>query len=301
MEYKVGLCDPDYHYIVNLMEYVNSEKLGGLSLVAFSSGDAIEEYLKKGYLDGLIVGDIDCLDVNFPEKHSGVVIMQLASEPGIPSTVYKYQNARNIIHQVLDNLNVSDTPALVSGRMFCGIYSPVGRCGKTTLAKGLGLYYPGSLYVALEEFGTRDTVGEEILYHMIFQNIGIHKLMDNIIPNEYGLLEIKGILSYMDIRQLSRKNMNWFKEQLMSGTSFERVIFDIGAAVLSDLDILDSMDRIYIPVIDDETANIKLQAFRELLRREQYSGISRKIQYVNVPMCHYSSEMMRNYISKGEL
>ncbi len=301
MEYKVGLCDEDYHYIVNLMEYVNSAKIGGLSLVAFSSSNAVEEYLKKGYLDGVIIGEKEALDEEFSHSYPGVVIMPLANERGIPYSVYKYQSAREIIRQVLDNLNVSDKPALVEGRMFCGIYSPIGRSGKTTLAKGLGLYHSGSLCVSLEEFGIRDSVGEEILYHVIFQNIGIHKLLEKIVPDEYGLLEIRGILSYMDIRQLTKENMYWLKGQLLNGENYERVVFDIGAAVLSDLDILDTMDRIYVPVVDDEAANIKLQAFRELLRSKEYSGLSSKIQYVNVPICHYSSEMMRDYIGKGEL
>lgn len=306
MEYRLGICDEDYHYVVNLMEYVNSHRIGGLSLVAFSSIQAVTEYLEKNYLDGLLMGQDrqssqEALDL-FAGEHTGLMIISLSGDrDSSGEQIYKYQNVGLIAKAVLERLNVSIAPEAVADKAFYAVYSPIGRCGKTTLAKGLGVNMRGSLYVGLEEFGTRDILGEDILYHIIIQNPKVHSLLQRLRPNEYGLREIKGILSYMDLRQLSKENLQWLKGQLLMGEDYDRVIFDIGGAVLNDLNILQVMDRIYVPVLEEEEAKIKLQAFKELLRCREYVELGKKLQYLEVPRCHYSSEMMKDFICKGEL
>lgn len=302
MEYRLGICDEDYHYIVNLMEYVNTQRLGGVSLVAFSSMEAVKEYLNKNYLDGVLLGTEVIWDEACMAEYESLIVIPLTADRCCgDEKIYKYQSADLIINSLLERLNVSVSLEPVKGKCFCGVYSPLGRCGKTSLAKGLGVYHAGSIYISLEEFGSRDALGEEILYNIIFENPNVHNLINQIEPNEFGLREIKGILSYMDIRQLEKSHMGWLKEQLLIGGDYNRVIFDIGVGSLSDLDILETMDRIYIPVLEEDGAAIKLQAFKELLRRREYADIGRKVQYVNVPYCHYGSDMMRDFISKGEM
>lgn len=301
MEYKVGVCDEDYHYVINLMEYVNSDRASSLTLVAFSSLEAVGEYLSNNYLDGVLLGrgfqgeeDAFC-------EHSGLVIMSLRDDKNAIEGIYKFQSAREITSQVMKKLNVSETIEPVKGNVFCGVYSPLGRCGKTSLAKGLAAFYPGSLYISFEDYGGRDSLGEEILYHILYENSKVHTLLDKITPNSEGLREVKGILSYMDIRHLTKGNMYWLKEQLLVGGNYSRVIFDIGVSALSDINLLHTMDRVYVPVIEDEVANIKLQAFRELLRCDEYRELSGKLLYVNVPICHHTSETMWEFIRKGVL
>lgn len=302
MEYKLGICDQDYHYVVNLMEYVNSRRIGGVSLVAFSSLEAVTEYLGNNYLDGVLVGQDVNTDGGLDKIQSELIIIPLTTNRNLlEDGIFKYQNVSLIVQAMLERLNVSLSPEPVSDRSFFAIYSPLGRCGKTTLAKGLGIKLKNSLYIGLEEFGSRESLGEEILYHIIIQSVKVHELIDRVRPNQFGLREVKGILSYMDIRQLSRSNMIWLKEQLLLGGEYENVIFDIGGAVLSDLDLLDVMDRIYVPVLPEKESQDKLQAFRELLRCEGYKNLGKKLQYVNVPICHYASEIMSEFISKGEL
>ena len=82
---------------------------------------------------------------------------------------------------------------------------------------------------------------------------------------------------------------------------YGRVVFDIGAAALWSLDILGVMDRIYVPVLEDEASGIKLQAFREVLKGDDYGGISEKLVYLSVPNCGFSSEIMKDFVGKGEL
>lgn len=302
MEYRLGICDEDYHYIVNLMEYTNTKRLGGVSLVAFSSLSAVSEYLSKNYLDGVVLGvGLNVSEDTLMDKE-GLLLIPLSEDRDCKAEeIYKYQSADLIIKSLLERLNVSVSLEPISGKCFCGVYSPVGRCGKTILAKGLGAYHGGSIYISLEEYGCRDSFGEEILYNIIFENPRIHSMLEQLKPNEFGLKEVKGILSYMDIRQLDKSHIGWLKEQLLMGGDYERVIFDIGVGSLSNLNILDEMDRIYVPVLEDEEALTKLQAFKELLRQREYAGIGRKIQYVTVPYCHYASDMMKDFISKGEL
>lgn len=297
----MGVCDEDYHYVVNLMEYVNSDRGSSLTLVAFSSLAAVREYLKNNYLDGVLLGRGFQCEEELIDEHFGLVLMNLVDDKNSEEGIYKFQSAREITGQIMKKLNVSESPEPVKGNVFCGVYSPIGRCGKTTLAKGLATFYPDSLYVSLEDYGGRDCLGEEILYHILYENSKVHTLLDKIKPTADGLREVKGILNYMDIRHLTKGNMLWLKEQLLVGGNYSRVIFDIGVSVLSDINILHAMDRIYIPVMEDEVAKVKLQAFREVLRCNEYRELSSKLQYVNVPICHHTSETMWEFVRKEVL
>lgn len=300
MRYRIGICDGDYHYVVNLMEYVNSHQSLGVSLVAFSSVEAVSEYMGRNYLDGIILGD----GLVWPEAVEGVTLMTLTDRrTREDNSIYKYQSAEDVAENIKRYLKVwiPEEMEVAGGCCFCGVYSPLGRCGKTQLAKGICLCNPGSLYVAMEEYGRRSAQGEEILYNLIFQNDNILRLIGSLKNNQYGFQELTGILSYQDIRLLKKENISWLKEQLLVGGDYSRVVFDVGAGALWSLDILGVMDRIYVPVLEDETSGIKLQAFREVLRGEAYGGISEKLVYLSVPNCGFNSELMKDFVGKGEL
>lgn len=300
MRYRIGICDGDYHYVVNLMEYINSHHGIGVSLVAFSSVEAIREYIGRNYLDGVILGS----GLVWPEAVEGVTFMTLTDRrTREDNSIYKYQSAETVAEDIKRYLKVWIPEEREADRHggFCAVYSPLGRCGKTQLAKGICLCNPGSLYVAMEEYGRRNAQGEEVLYNLIFQNDNILKLIGSLKNNQYGFQEITGILSYQDIRMLKKENISWLKEQLLVGGDYGRVVFDIGAGALWSLDILGVMDRVYVPVLEDESSGIKLQAFREMLRGEAYGGVSEKLVYLNVPNCGFNSDIMKDFIVKGEL
>ena len=300
MKYRFGVCHEDYHYVVNLMEYVNSSRESQIAFVAFSSMSAVQDYLKSNYLDGLLIGEEIKLSEEQLEEYDRLAIMALLEEQQMDQAgIYKYQSGDGIVRDILGRLNVNVNPFPVKGKQLCAVYSPEGRCGKTSLAKGLGVKYPGSLCFSFEEFGVRESMGEEILYLIKVKSNKLYQLIEKLPFNDHGFKEIKGILSYMDIRQLDIDNMTWLKEQLLIGGGYERVIFDIGAGALSDLNVLKVMDRIYVPVLEGDS--VKLQAFRELLRSKEYIDVGSKVKYVSVPICHYASKVMMDFIEKEEL
>lgn len=300
MRYRIGICDGDYHYVVNLMEFVNSRKDTGVNMVAFSSVEAIREYLDRNYLDGIMLGE----SLIWGQEIEGVSVMRLTERRVLrEGCVYKYQSGEAIAEDILrclKVLTVSEEGACKGGA-FLAVYSPLGRCGKTQLAKGICCNNQRSLYISMEEYGRRNALGEEILYNLVFQNDNLLQLIGRLKNNQYGFQEITGILSYQDIRLLKKENISWLKQQLFMIGDYGRVVFDIGAAALWSLDILGVMDRIYVPVLEDEASGIKLQAFREVLKGDDYGGISEKLVYLSVPNCGFSSEIMKDFVCKGEL
>ena len=199
----------------------------------------------------------------------------------------------------LKRLNVGLKPLPKDGSVFCGVYSPEARCGKTSLAKAIGVNNKGSIYFGFEDFGIRDNLGEEILYHIKVKSNKVLELIDRVPFNEHGFIEIRGILTYMDIRQLDQDNMAWLKEQLLMVGNYSRVIFDVGVGALSDLNILKVMDRVYVPTLAEDST--RLQAFRQLLRCREYVDLNSRIMYMTVPVCHYTSDIMMDFVNKGEL
>ncbi len=297
MEYKIGICDEDYHYILNLMEYINSKSSIPMRLVAFSTGQAIEEYMDRDYLDGLIIGE----SINIKDETNIKIFLMVEDDSSgvcvserngyITEYIYKYQAADRIAEILISNIGTGIRKIQEKSAMFIGVYSPIGRSGKTTFSKALCVFYTNCLYVGLQEYSNRDETSEQFMYCLVEESSQLLEVLQ-------GVCEISGILSYMDIRQLKRRNIEWLKKLAVTELNYNRIIFDIGVGVLEDLDVLLAVDVVYVPVLQDDASRVKLGAFKEVLRQEKYKPLEEKIIYVEIP-CVGVKEVPVELIIKG--
>ncbi|MBQ7708073.1 MAG: hypothetical protein IJT72_09875 [Lachnospiraceae bacterium] len=298
-KYRVGICDGDTGYVVGFMEYVNMNKEMPVKVSAFSGMDAVLDFAKNNRLDLLL------LDENIESKDAGIRVLGLTDrkEYSGEDYIYKYQSVYKIINlivSILDdgNKNVSDAC------MVYGIYSPVGRSGKTTLAKGICFNYKESIYLGFEAYSTEISnlfknqqykeLYEQFMYYLLSKNVLILETLKEII-------DVTGrrdfiTLKYMDLRQIEQEHMDWLVNLLREKHLYKRVVFDLEPGIIDDLNIMISFDMVFVPNLNNTYSESKINSFKTILSDKKYSGLEKKIKYVEVPNCAFNSKEMKDFI-----
>lgn len=298
MRYKVGIIDNDIEYMQSIMEYINANNYP-IRMVGFSSLSATEEYIVDNRLDVLLLNN------ELTDNKVDVPIIYLTGNKTYIDNagyIYKYQNMDIIVDCVVRYIREQRIAYdKKHTHLMYAIYSPLGRCGKTNLARGICSYYKDSLYVGFEEYCSMDNLpegkckmAEEFLYYMMSRN---SKILDVVGSDN----EIVGNLNYQDIKQLSRSDIEWFKEVFGQQDRVFRIIFDIGVGALNDISILSAMDKIYIPILKDKTSVNKINQFKRMLKEDIYRQIEKNINYIMVPDVDYDDEKIKALIEGGQI
>lgn len=307
--YRVGICSPDPGYASNLMLGLNRVSAGKVEAMVFSSPEMILTCMPIREPDLII------MDGNVPEDPQEAVAeyhtdsaTQYSStqDPAIreyasywekklgtqvlvltetPSTfgVCKYRSVREICQVLLERLQKAN--ASVPQRFGCiAVFSPLGRCGKTALARALARAESGrgGLYIGMEEYTDR-TVHSEVLYQIHRRAPEIYEAVVREQTSEDGITCLRMSDTYSDFRDVQKPDLEWFHSQLLQPERYRTLIYDVGSASLSSPVVLDCFDRIYMPVLSDPGSLGKLEHFRNALRDSGQGELLRKIRSVELP------------------
>ena len=161
--FRVGICSSDPDYSVGLMDYINADTALGINAVMFSSMQAAGEYLEIEDMDLILTEDISkCSDSQDHLEFCGVRVAELSDNQLVDSRrcvsgeeayIYKYQPVSVICKLIKKELLVGTSNSRRVAECIA-VYSPLGRCGKTRLAKTLAGYdeVRGGLYIGMEDF-----------------------------------------------------------------------------------------------------------------------------------------------------
>ena len=297
--YSVGMCDSDTGYVVGFAEYVNMNDDIPVKVSAFSGMDALYEYLKEGRLDMLLLDE----KIEFGKTNLKIVRLTDRKEFDNEKCIYKYQSVYKIadyIVHILDEVNKNTE----EGCLIYGIYSPVGRCGKTTLAKGICQNYEDSLYIGFEEYSAEldgiidiqiyKELYERFMYYLLGKNILILDTVKEICKktgkNKFVALD------YMDLRQIDASHIEWLLRLMREQDIYKRVVFDLGAGILNDLNFILPFDKVFVPMLNNSYSKNKVDFFKMLVSDKKYSGLEKKIKYVEVPKASFDSRIMKDFI-----
>ena len=304
--YKVGICDRDIDYSKALMEYVNSDMSLGFQIVIFSTLSHLRDYLETRSLDLIVTDDIsECEKKGTDIYLSDVKVLEMSetdtrnSGEGYSISecyIYRYQMVSDICRQIKKQLVPNNVGMRSVSRFIC-VYSPIGRCGKTRLAKTLaGLdEVRGGLYVGMEDFSDRlEYLTNNMLYPLKMNRSDLEDVINMQIRQEQGIYMSVLSGTYMDTFDVSCSEIVKLKNLLLKTGNFTTICFDIGSAALGDLSVLDEFDRIYMPVLRDEISVRKLEVFMKLLSDMGCRSVIKKIVTVDVPdRDAFSEEMIK--------
>ena len=281
-ERQIAVCGGERDYTRRFAEFANSREDSLFAVHGFTDCHELMAYTKEHSVDILLLSE-EFLE-QLPEQTAGKVILlsekEYREENGYPA-VYKYQSCSQILRQALnlyaEHAQEPEGTALRAEAMKkVGIYSPIGRTGKTGFALGFGketakkhrtLYlnmeeYSG--FTALYPYGDGWTLSE-LMYFLKQGKKAFACKLESVIQRMGGLDYIPPLRSPMELRTVGREDWEALLQALERESRYEVVILDLSGMVNGLFEILDQCDVIYMPVEEDETARAKLSQYEETL------------------------------------
>ena len=316
----MAVYDPDPVYGERLAEYVSHRGQVPFSVTAFTSLERLKAYARDHEIELLLIHS--SVPAEEAEKIGAARMIRLAGEEeeyeeGGPVQIYKYQAADSMMREVMACYCSAEGEPVFAGvsgtARIIGIYSPVNRCLKTSLALTMGQLMARDLkvlYLNLEDCsGLKRLTGEEY-------RGGLSELLYYYSQNEFNwgrlgsLVYTWGDLDYVppvrypeDLFQVTAQSMADLVERIARESTYETVILDLGQFGAKALEVLEICDVVYMPVKEDCVSAAKIEEFEEYLVSSGHEPLKNRIQKLKLPY-HCSPGRKGNYLEQllwGEL
>ncbi|MCR5704783.1 MAG: hypothetical protein K6G85_09175 [Eubacterium sp.] len=318
----LAIYDVDISYGNHLMNYISEKEGMPFKTVVFTEKEALYNYLEEQHIDLLLISG-EAMDEKFETYDIGKIILlspgDIFSEYIGYSSIYKYQSSENIIREVLDYYvdvyqESGSIPMNIGKAKVLGVYSPVGRIGKTTFALTMGQILASDervLYLNLEEFAAFEMLlGKDysadlsdLLYYYRQYPESLHIKIQIVAQRYNNLSYIPPVVFSEDLRQMKAQEWISFIETINSCGLYDRIILDISSMLENPLEILKYCDEIYMPVPKTGMSLMKVQAFETFLERNHQNELMDKI--IKIPMAEvFTGEEGSRYLEEqlwGEL
>ena len=144
MNQILAVCDSEIAYAYQMVNYLTSKKNFPFQVQLFTSNLTLTEYAIHHPIAVLLISQKDFSKELKELSIEHVIILRESFEPDASDikTIYKYQSTEAIIGELLEWVMEKGTLRRVAtdgkSMKLIGIYSPVGRCLKTSFAFVLG-------------------------------------------------------------------------------------------------------------------------------------------------------------------
>ena len=331
-----AVCDPDKEYVSAFADYLNRQKMIPFDIRAFSRSETLLESMGGETIDLLLISP-ELFTREVKEMQVGtVVLLNDCMEPestGEYPSVSKYQSGQEVIRKTLlyykgGNDPKSGPSAVKKTMEIFGVFSPVGRCGKTTFAltlaqilgkRGKTLYINLESYSGTALFLTEGSGGclTDLLYYC---SRGEETGNGSLLRKAAGMAEKAGRFDLIppvklpwDIRGATSREILTLVDVMASESEYEFLVLDIGNEVEDVLHVLERCSHIIMPVCRDRISCAKINQFEETMRDWGADSVLEKIVKTRPPAnipegngtffleqleCGRMGEHVRQYLSK---
>lgn len=318
MKKIMAVYDEDPFYAERLSDYVNRKEKGIFKAQAFTSKERLEEFAEGNVVDVLLTGvPEETKEISALQKTQKMYLTEERSVDGVheDTEIYKYQSGDDIIREVMaaycELPGVKGVfPGLSSNdKRIIGVYSPVGRCGKTSLALSIGQILAKEekvLFITMDMFSGFSEILDEhwkrdlsdLLYY--YKQGRFHGLRLNSIIYYLGDMAWLPPLRYPDdYSQVTAEEMADFLIQILNESTYETIVLDIGDFDHQVLPILDACKVVYMPVKEDMISQAKLKEFEAYTEKFGSPDLKNKFHKIHVPlmtgtrrMGHFPQELL---------
>ena len=217
-----AVCDLEVDYALNFMGYLNHKKNIPFEIQAFTTVESLIAYGKKVHIELLLIsGKAMCRQVQELDIGKIVILSEGVHPPELDRypSVYKYQASSDVVREVMAYYGAEKAvapvafPVLKKNTEILGVYSPLGRCLKTSFALTLGQILAKDravLYLNLEEYsGFEEMMGKgfdqnlsDLLYYVRQENKNLTYKMNEMIQTINNLDYIPPVRTPADIRSM---------------------------------------------------------------------------------------------------
>ena len=307
MEGYIGLYDPDATYRELLMRGLMERCPQGARFVEFTRLDAIKSFSVGKKLVLLVICELAVNEEIMRDFEDMLVLLteeQCEEENVKPPNVFKYQSLSTLAGKIFEqlmlhtsrDLSVSLYRPSMRGSIW-GVYSPLGRCLKTSFSIAAAQImgeHKRTLLLCFEEHSAlpemldiEDYTGKDMsdAVYMYMQG----ELMSGIASVIMSCHSFDIILppkNPQDIRELGERDLEEFIGAFAD--IYGCVIVDFGEGLLHINRALSVCRRIFMPVRTDWLSQVKLNKYFEFTRNTQPSLLN-QIEQIRPPYQHTGS------------
>ena len=300
MNHVLALCDSETEYAYQLVEYFSNKKGFPFQMQLFTSEKTLKEYSVNHPISVLLIAEKDFSEDIRGMPVENIVILEenCGKEFNEMKTINKYQSCEQIMKELLEWLAEEEVlGGTISNHKelkLIGVYSPVGKCLKTSFSIVLGqllskkhkvLYlnmesYSGLGKLLQKEFST--DMSELIYYLQNSPEKFIYRLGSMV--ERTGELDILPPFdSYLDFVSVSSEEWVQLFREIEKGSNYEYLILDLSDGVRGLFDILRLCNVVYTLSREDGFAMAKIAQYEEVLKKCSYEDIWQKTKHCTIP------------------
>ncbi len=291
MKKKVlALLDSNKGYMEKLYRYLEEQRNIGFTICAFTGEDKLYEYLNRERIDYLIASE------DLQGKVTGVERVIWIYEDEEKDGIYRYSPGDAVVERLRDLIGFEEVKTGASAKTkFIGVYSPVGRCMKTSFSMVLGQMLSKKnrvLYLNFESFSgmsvmdsaSRRTNLADVLYY--FNNIRneFSVKFKNSLVNYNGLDMVTPAYYYLDLSYITAEIWDRFLEEISGMNEYDYVILDLSDYLQGLFDsFLTRCSIVYTLTSNDSRAQNKIFHYEQILSEYNYEDILNKTRKFTIP------------------
>lgn len=313
----IVICDEDADYANCLADYFRIKGCLASEIVVFTRLNPFTDFLTKNAVDILIVHTALYQSIHDIPLTKNIFVLcenSTCDEYTEALPLYKYTSAEELLRQVMSNYEPSGASACITFHKhvkgsILGICSPLGRCGKTSLALSLGLRLSlnySCLFISFDEASSlhifsSDTVPNGIsLSDLLYYFFQSPELLESKVMS--GIMKLQG----MDIippsdqsgmySEMSTDDLVSFLSTLSRMGKYDYIIVDFGPLSFS-LPLLNLCDRLILTQLDEDAyARFKVDTYLDFIQGYDHTGHITP-QRVTIPKVTFTPDVSQYLLS----
>lgn len=303
MDVKVlAICDTEKQYAIKLMEAFCEKKNFGFQIHVFSETKELEKFAAQVQIEILLITGRN-MSESFSHLNIGKIILlsdgEIYEEFSDYESIYKYQSADRIMKEILCYYAEYAKPA--TGMYYGkndfevhGVYSPIGRCGKSALAESLAGKFGKSkktLLLDLQSFSAgKEQLGDEELWDLADIIYFLRQGKKTFLYKLGSIVRSKKTFDYIlpmkkpsDLRSVTLAEWTELLEKLASDSDYRVVVIDFGQDICGLFQLLSQCTKIYTPILPDAVSKNKMENFEWNLREANFERVIESVQKIYLP------------------
>ncbi len=341
-----AVCDLDASYAERLSQYLEETQSRLFEVRAFSGTQALLDYGADHHITLLLIstqamtGAVRGLDAErIIILSEGEQVREWEEE----KHVYKYQSSESLAAEVMDcyagvspavrqksearglqdgSAAAAFTAAAAApagarpeiGALLIGVYSPIGRAGKTSFALTLGELLGRSrrvLYLNLEDSsGFESLLGSgggqdlsDLIYFARQREGDLGRRLESVVRTAGSLDYIPPAFSPSDLRDVPAAEWLELLGRIAECSDYAVIILDVGSRIDEFPMLLRACRKVYMPVLGDRISAAKVTQFEKNLEALDYGDVLEKIEKLRLPRTQLqgSGERLTANLAAGRL
>ena len=313
MRHIIAVIDTDIRFALKLSDFLSKEDRIPFKAVAYTSFQMYSNESSSMETVAFIT-DIDnvdeCIETGLPVvllSDDAMVESKYTGSSELFCSIFKFCGVHIIVDELLGFFSGNNSFGLTAGNKntkVYGVYSPINRCGRTSLSVAFHSYFcsqeNSSLLISFDEYDSLFSVLRkensrdlsDVFYGYKTGDLNFAKLgecisrvedLNIVLPARYN----------EDLFYLSDNELTKFMNDILSANLFEVIVIDFGSIGRRSMQILDMCEKIFCPVIGENNSveMTKISEFKSLLGRNGYAEIIHKIYEMRLPKEDISADI----------